>query len=149
MKNIILAATILVAFSTASFAKEKNVDPKLLRDLSVTLKNSTNVHWTDREEYKQASFIFMNKTALAFYKQDNNELIGFGIRYDKVSVPDIITEAMKTKYSDWQVGDVIIFIDTNGNINYFADVQKNNKRLALKITPNGKVSVYAKMPADK
>ena len=148
MKNIILAVTALVALSTASFAKEKDADLKLLRDLSYTLENSTNVNWTDKEEYKQAEFTFRNKTALAFYKQDN-ELIGFGIRYDKTNQPEIVTEAIKNRYSDWQVGDVIIFIDTEGSINYFAEVQKNNKRVALKITPNGKSSMYARMPTSK
>jgi len=149
MKNIILATTLLVAFSTASFAKEKNVDPKLLRELATTLKNSTKVEWTAKDQYRQAAFSFRNQTAIAFYTENDDELIGFGIRYTKKTLPAIITEAMKNKYSDWEVVDAIIFVDAEGNINYFADVQKNNTRLALKIMPNGKLSLYAKMPVIK
>ena len=149
MKNIILAATLLVAFSSAAFAKEKNVDTKLLGDLSATLKNSTQVCWIDKVQYKQGMFRFNDKTACAYYSANDNELIGFGILFDKADLPGVVTDAIKNKYSDWEFVDAMIFIDTNGNVNYFVQVKKDNKYRALKITPNGNLSVYAKVVADK
>ena len=147
MKKIILANVLLVAFSIASFAGEKDVDPKLLSDLSTTFQNSTQVHWTSKAEYIKATFSFNNKTAFAVYGPDDNELIGFGVQFNKTDLPEVISDAIKNKYGDWEVVDAIIFIDTNDNINYFAQVQKNGNGLALKITPNGTVSLYAKMPS--
>jgi hypothetical protein len=149
MKKIILATTLLVAFSVASFADGINIDQKLLKDLSATLKNSTQVSWINKTLYSAAAFNFNNKTALAFYDPSDNELIGFGMQLSKADLPAEISNAVEKKYSDWGIVDALTFIDMNGYINYFVQVQKDNKNLALKITPGGKLSIYAKMNSVK
>jgi hypothetical protein len=148
MKNIILAATLLVALSSATFAKEKNMDPKLYRDLSATLENSRQICWINKPLYKQAMFSFNDQTACAFYSANDNEFIGFGILSETTDLPEIVTNAIKNKYGDWQIVDAMMFIDKDGYINYFAQVKKNNKDLAIKITPNGRLSVYASVPSE-
>ncbi len=145
MKKIILATAVSVAFSIASFAGEKNIDPKLLKDLTTTLRNSMQVHWTSKAEYSKATFSFNDKTAFAFYDQNDNELIGFGIQSDKTDLPQVISDAIKNKYGDWAVVDAMTFIDTQGYINYFVQVEKNNKNFALKVTPAGHVSNCGKI----
>ena|SRR5690348_927677 len=143
MKKIIFATVILVAISITSFAGGKEVDMKLLKDLATTLKSSVQVNWSDRDTYTKATFRFNDKTAYAFYGNEN-ELIGFAVQFAKEDMPDVISNALKSKYADWQVVDAIVFIDPKGYLNYYAQVQKDNKGLALKITPNGDVSKYAK-----
>jgi hypothetical protein len=145
MKNKLLVTTLLVALSITSFAKEKNVDSRLFRDLSSTLKNSPQVQWTIKNQYKQAAFSFRNKTAAAYYNLETNDLIGFRIQLNKTDLPQVISEALKNKYNDWEVVDAITFIDAGGYVNYFAQVHKDNKNFVLKITPNGKLSIYARM----
>ena len=144
MKKIILAASLLIALSSTAFTKDKNFNPGLLKDLSSTFKNSTQVGWINKQEYKQAMFKFQNQTACAFYTQDNNELIGFGILFEKTALPQAVTDAVKNKYANWEFVDAMMFVDTNGSVNYFMQVKNNNKVRALKITPGGNVSVYAK-----
>jgi hypothetical protein len=144
MKNIILA-TLSVAFSIASFAGEKDSDRKLLKDLGTTLNNSIQVHWTSKADYTKATFSFNNKTAFAFYYPNENDLIGFGIQSDKTDLPAAIADAVKNKYGDWAVVDAMTFIDTQGYLNYFVQVEKNKKNLALKITPAGRVSICGKI----
>src|SRR6266542_1354662 len=145
MKKIILATAISVAFSIAAFAGEKDNDPQLLKDLTTTLRSSIQVHWTSKAEYTKATFNFNDKTAFAFYDPNDNELIGFGIQSDKTDLPQVISDAIKNKYGDWAVVDAMTFIDTQGYINYFVQVEKNNKDLALKISPAGHVSTYGKI----
>ena len=149
MKKIILTTGFLAAFGIASFAGGKDVDPKLLNDLNTTLKNSAQVHWTSKAEFNAAEFKFNDKTAFAFYDSDDNELIGFGMPFNKSDLPKDVSDAIEKKYADWEVVDALAFIDTRGYINYFAQVQKDNKALALKIAPNGELSVYAKMQPGK
>jgi opacity protein-like surface antigen len=149
MKKIILATVLLVAISITSFAGEKDVDVKLLNDLTTTLKSSVQVHWTNKDDFSKAAFKFNDKTAYAFYRADNNELIGFAVQFNKEDLPAIVSEAFTSKYSDWELKDAIIFIDHNGYINYYAQVEKDKKGLNLKITPNGTVSVYNKYIARK
>src|SRR3954453_3660372 len=149
MKKIILAATLLVAFSIASFAGGKDADPKLLNDLTTTLKYSRQVEWTNKAAYNAAAFNFNDKTAFAFYDPNDNELIGFGMQFKKEDLPGDVSNAIDKKYGNWKITDAMTFIDMNGYINYFVQVQQNNKSLALKITPSGNLSIYAKMIASK
>jgi len=145
MKNKLLVTTLLVALSLASFAKEKNIDSKLFKDLSSTLKNSPQVHWTTKAQYQEASFSFRNKAAAAYYNVDNNELIGFRIQLNIKDLPQLMTDALKTKYNDWEVADAITFIEPSGFVSYFVQVHKDHKNFILKITPSGKLSVYSRM----
>ena len=146
MKNIILSATLLLALSSATFAGTRNADPSLVKDLSSTLKKSPQVSWENKSKYKQASFSFKNKTASAFYSADENELIGFGIQFKANDLPEDIADIIKNKYKDWNVTDAIMFIDPSGNIDYYAEATKNNKRIVLKINPSGRIGFYANMP---
>jgi len=144
MKNIILAASLLIALGSTAFTKDKNTNIGLLKDLSSTFKKSTEVCWINKQEYKEAMFKFNEQTACALYRQDNNELIGFGILFEKTELPQVVTDAVNNNYAGWEFVDAMMFVDTNGNVNYFMQVKNNNKVRALKITPGGELSIYAK-----
>ena len=145
MKNMILAASLLIALSSTAFTSGKNVNTDLLKDLSSTFKTSTEVCWINKQQYKEAMFRFNNQTACALYKQEDNELIGFGILFEKTELPQVVTDAIKNDYSTWEFVDAMMFVDTDGNVNYFMQVKSNNKVRALKITPGGELSVYSKI----
>lgn len=149
MKKIIFATTMLVSFSIAAFAGGKDVDTKLLSDLTTTLQYSRQVQWTNKAAYNSAAFDFNNKTAFAFYDANDNQLLGFGMLLDKADLPQAVVDAVGNKYGDWKMVDAMTFIDVNGYINYFVQIERNNKSLALKVTPSGNLSIYAKMGADK
>lgn len=145
MKNIILAsATLLFAFTSTYAAKDKKADRQLVKELLSSLKNSKQTQWIEKDQYKQTAFLFNNKAAYAFYST-TNDLIGFGFAINQKDIPEIVTEALNAKYSDWAVMEAMTFIEANGDNNYFVRVKKNNKQLALKITPDGKMKIYAKM----
>jgi hypothetical protein len=143
MKKTFLAMTLLVAFSISSFAGGTDVDMKLLNDLASTLKSSAQINWTNKDTYTKATFNFNDRIASAFYSADNNELIGFAVQFDKQDLPDFVSNVIANKYGDWQLKEAIVFIDPKGYINYYAQVQKGKKALALKVTPNGNLSVYS------
>src|SRR5262245_6503412 len=114
MKKTIFAMALLVALSTAAFAGENNVDKKLLNDLTTSLRSSFEGKWTDRDNYTLYSFKFNGKAAEAYYDQNNNELIGFGMHFTKTDLPQFISDAIKKKYSDWAIADAMVFIDKTG-----------------------------------
>ena len=143
MKTIILATSLLIAVSSTAFTN-KNVNIDLLKDLSSTFKKSTQVCWINKQQYNEAMFKFEDQTACAFYKQDNNELIGFGILLEKAALPQLVTDAINNNYAGWEFVDAMMFVDTDGNVNYFMQVKSSNKVRALKITPGGTLSVYVK-----
>ena len=146
MKKTIIATALFVALGTAAFATEKNVDKKLLNDLTKALKSSTEGNWTGKAEYTQFTFGFNGKAAAAYYDGDHNELIGFGIHFTQTDLPQFILDAVKKKYNEWAVSDAMVFIDESGYVNYFAHVTKDKANIALKITTDGKVNIYSKIP---
>jgi len=146
MKKIISATLLLVALSTASFAGGKE-DRKLFNDLQTALKNSTAVQWSSTSDYNQAKYSFNGKTVSAFYRPEDNSLIGFSLHIVGNDLPQDIVNAIQKKYSDWKIVDAIYFIDENANGNYFAQVQKGKSKLALKVFANGRVSIFRTMPS--
>jgi len=147
MKKTIFATALLVALSAAAFAGEKNIDKKLLNDLTVALKDSRIGEWTDKADYTQFTFNFNGKAAAAYY-DENNELLGFGIHFTQADLPQFITDAVKKKYNDWAIADAMVFINEDGYVNYFAHVKKDKANIALNITTAGEVSIYSKMLKD-
>ena len=145
MKKIILATT-LVAFSIFAFAGGKDADKKLLNNLQAAMKASTSVTWTQTENYSKGTFTFNDQTVSAYLDPETNVLIGFVIHLAGTSFPQEAVNAIQKKYADWKITDAIYFIDDNANGNYFAQVEKGNNKLALKVTASGNVSIFKRMP---
>ena len=145
---MLLATLSLVALSLASFAGGNKVDKKLLNDLAMTLKNSTQVVHSSTVDYTKATFSFNGKTTSVYYDQIDGELIGFTIRITESELPQAALETMKKKYSDWTLVDAIMFIDKDANVNFFTQVKKDETNLALRLSLNGHVSIYNRMPAE-
>ncbi len=145
MKKIILAITLLVALSTASFASGNKADKKLLNDLTTTLKSSSNVQWYSTADYNRATFSFNGKPVFAFYYPDEDKLLGFSIHLTQSELPKEVLDAISKKYSAWSIVDAMLFINEFGRINYFAQVKRNKINLALQVI-NGHAFIYSKMP---
>ena len=145
MKKI-FAALLLVALSIASFAGGNKADKKLLSDLTMAFKNSTQVVHSSAADYTKTTFSFNGKTTSVYYDQVNNELIGFSIRITESELPQAALETMKKKYSDWTMVDAIMFIDKDANVNYYTQLKKDKKNIAVRLSLNGHASFYRPMP---
>jgi hypothetical protein len=145
MKKIILAVAFLFALAVSSFGKD--VDNKLLKDLTAAFKNSPNVQWSEIDNYLKAAFSFNGKEAYAFYTPDKVELIGFCIIVDKEDLNPLSVNAIKEKYPDWGIVEAIMIIDAKAHSEYFYHVKKKNKDVAfkVKINKNGKPNIYDKI----
>jgi len=146
MKKILLAATILVAITTSAFADGKKSNAKLLNDLSTALKSVNESSWKTTDAYKKTTFSFNGKSTSAYVNTETGDLIGFGIAISADALPEGTMENISKKFQGWQVTNSIMFIDASGNTDYYVQVAKNSKSLALKVYTNGKVGIYAQMP---
>ena len=148
MKKLIFGTLLLVTLSIASFAGGNKADKKLLSDLARTLKNSTQVIHPSTADYAQATFNFNGKATSVFYDQVDGELIGFRIPITESELPQAALETMKKKYGDWTLVDAIMFIDKDANVNYYTQVKKDKKNIALQLSLNGHVSFYRRMLSE-
>jgi len=146
MKKILLAATLIVAITSAAFADVKKADAKFLSDLKASLKGVNESAWKTTEFYKKTSFSLNGKTVNAFLDADDGDLVGFSISINETSLPEGAKEDIAKKFEGWQVTNAIMFIEPDGKIRYFAQVNKGNKGLALSISQKGKANIYARMP---
>ncbi len=145
MKKIILATTLLVALSTASFADGKDV--KLLGDLKTAFENASHLRWTTTDDYRKTSFVFNDQQVNVFLNPDNSDLIGFSRHFPVNDLPQSALDRIEKKYKGWTVVETIIFIFADGRINYYAKVNKGKNNIALEISQKGSVNYFAKMPS--
>jgi hypothetical protein len=106
--------------------------------------------WTKKDPYDEISKLFMfnmfKRERISNY-YNNGSLLGFSCRYTKIDLPVEMLNTIKKKYGDCVITDVIIFMDINGNAQYYASIKKNKKYIALKISAAGKLSVLKKIMA--
>jgi hypothetical protein len=143
MKKIILATALLVALSVSSFAKD--VDNKLLTDLTTALRIAPHVQWVTTDSYRRAAFNFNGKNTYAYFKLDDEELIGFSIHLTEGDLPKASLHTIQEKYPDWKIVETILFIDGSAEANYFARIRKGNKDIAVKIATEWKIDIFNNM----
>jgi len=146
MKKILLAATLIVAITSAAFADGKKADAKFLTDLKASLKSVNESAWQTTAFYKKTSFSVNGKNVNAYLDAEDGSLVGFAIPVDVASLPGGATEDIAKKFEGWQITNAIMFIEPDGKIRYFAQVNKGNKGLALSVSQKGKANIYARMP---
>ncbi|HEX5152227.1 MAG TPA: hypothetical protein VFW07_12320 [Parafilimonas sp.] len=146
MKRILLAATLIVAITSAAFADGKKADAKFLSHLKASLKGVNESSWKTTEFYKKTSFSVNGKTVNAYLDADDGSLVGFAIAINAASLPDGATADIAKKFEGWRVTNAIMFIEPDGKIKYFAQVNKGKNNLALSVSQKGKANIYARMP---
>ena len=142
MKTLILTAALMAA-NILSFASVKSADESLAKQLRKAYYNNKSLVWTEKEQYSQATFQF-NSKAVSVFKGESNELIGFSLEMKTTDLPAEALQRIATKFSQWNVIDAITFIDSYGNMSYYATAVRNNHKLILRVTLSGKVGIFAK-----
>jgi len=107
--------------------------------------------WTKKDPYDEISRLFMfnmfkGERISNYY--DNSNFIGFSCRFKENDLPAELVNKIKKRYYDCVITDVIIFMDINGNTQYYASIKKNKKYIALKISSRGKLSTLKKISVD-
>ena len=143
MKKILFATILLVVFISGAFADGKKSNAQMLNDLKTALKTVNESAWVTTSSYKKASFKFNGKSSSAFVNLETNELVGFSISIDENALPAGTKENVAKKFQDWKMLNPIMFITSDGRVDYYVQVIKNGKGLALSVSPKGKVSIYS------
>lgn len=146
MKRILFATIMLVAFTSGAFADGKKSNAQMLNDLKTALKTVNESSWLTTNSYKKASFTFNGKSSSAFVNLETDELIGFSIAIEENSLPEGTKENVEKKFHDWKMINPIMFLTTDGRVDYYVQVIKNGKSLALRVSAKGNVSIYSQIP---
>jgi hypothetical protein len=144
MKKLILASIAMVALTIASMAGTNDALLKNLKNAANSIKSAAV--WSTTGNFKSASFSFSGKQVKVFYDAEGEDLIGFSVKIGLDELPAGTADNVQKKFNGWTITDKIMFIDDNGNSNYYVQVTKGDHNLALNVTENGKVHIYSQMP---
>jgi len=144
-KNVISFSTLRI-FDAAAVTIFDTAALNLFKGL---LKNPDYGEWTRKEPYDEISSLFrfnMFKGERITNYYNKSSLIGFSCRFKENDLPADVLNRIKKRYTDCVITDVIIFMDINGNTQYYASIKNNKRYIALKISSGGKLSALKKIP---
>jgi len=167
MKKIIFIMGFMAMYITTVYA-QKNVmnfstlklfdaaavtifDTAVSKLFEVLLSDQGYTAWANKDPYNEISRLFMfnmfkGERISNYY--DKSNFIGFSCKFKENDLPAELVNKIKKRYYDCVITDVIIFMDINGNTQYYASIKKNKKYIALKISSRGKLSTLKKIPVD-
>jgi hypothetical protein len=165
MKKIIFTIGFMVVYITIAHAQKNVMNLSTLKIFDVAavtifdtaasnlfkvlLSNPGYGEWARKDPYDEISSLFMfsmfkGERISNYY--DKNSFIGFSCRFKENDLRGEVLNRIKKRYSDCVITDVIIFMDINGNTQYYASIKNNKKYIALKISSGGKISELKKIP---
>jgi hypothetical protein len=151
--------------TTSGFRKHAKKNLKKLTGTNVSVQskaqfyvqfgNVQNVQWERQDYFDMARFVKDGKQMKAYFDNDG-ELVGTSIQTDMKALPAKAQLEIAKKYGDYSVGDVILYDDNNEQIsdiilfgtqmesadNYFVELKKDNKRVIVEVTPEGRVDLF-------
>ncbi len=111
--------------------------------------------WTRSSYFDEVSFVKNGKPFTAFYDEDT-KLVGTSSPSSVTALPAKAQQKIKKYYKGYSIRNVIFFDDNEQNEtdmvlydqqfddadNYFAELQKGNKKIILQVSPGGDVSYF-------
>lgn len=130
MKKILFALTIAAAlFSSSAYASEPFVSSVIMKSFQQEFPGATNVKWDSYDEFTVATFTLLNETHYAYFNSDGTlRVIADVLRIDQL--PESLVKQLSGKYSDYKLLGIYL-MDENGSENYFAELQKEGKKVIL------------------
>ncbi len=131
MKKIILALAITIS-TVSAFAREKEIDPKVLESFKTEFSAAKDVAWSAGSNFYKAEFIFNSQYVTAFYGLDG-ELIGLSRFITSVDLPLGLQTSLKKNYNDYWVSDLFEMTKKNSTA-YYITLENADTQLVLKAT---------------
>jgi len=144
MKKITIAIALIIGAIATSFAEKSSTDAEALNIFKVLMNNAHTTVWQKKNSYIEKSFLYKGQEISAYTR--SGRLIGLSCRLvDANELPKEILNEIKKKYSNYQIADVLIFLNSDGNACYYAGLKNNDLYTALKISAMCKLHVIKKM----
>lgn len=120
--------------------------------------NVPDVQW-ERTEYFDVATFTKDGQKIKAYFDINGEFVGTVTEKTFDDIPAKAKDYIKKKYPDYTIGDVILYTDNpksesdmllfgtemESATNYFVELRKDNKRIILKVSPEGDVSFFKEL----
>jgi len=144
MKKAIVALFVLLTIfaTTAVAGEDPTIDPKILSAFQKEFSFAQNVTWQKRGELMQVNFSLYDHGFVAWYNA-NAELVSTARNILYMQLPLSVIKILQHDYPDGSFLNVVEITSDNETF-YQIWVEVRNKKLLLKATPYGTISVIKK-----
>lgn len=138
--TIIFAVLVLVVSSTAFANTGDKVNKVVQTAFEQNFSGAINVNWESTEDFYFASFELNKKKVTAAYNQ-LGELVGISRKLQLSEIPLNVSQALKSKFSDYTILGSVTEMLYEGQTFYYATADGVSKILKLKCFSDGQIDI--------
>lgn len=142
MKKMIVMLALAVS-TLSAFAREEEVDPKVLNAFKTEFNTAKEVEWTISTDYYRATFVYNSKHVFAYYNLDG-ELLGLTRYIGSYDLPINLQASLKKNYEGYWISDLFEMAKNDGTA-YYITLETADSKLVLRSTDSSNWNVYTKM----
>jgi hypothetical protein len=126
MKKYIVVVLLLLGFTATGIAQFRKIPADVTDAFRKKFPNAENVSWKDKLSAFQASFVMDEEEYMASFSSS-----GDWLETDRKSsfddLPDNVVDGFqKSKYAEWETGDVYVIEKKDEDLTYRIFVKKNS-----------------------
>lgn len=133
---------VLAVFTLPVFAREAEVNPKVLTAFNNDFKSASEVKWTIEADYSVATFTYNEKHVFAYY-DNNGELLGLTRFVALSDLPLMLQANLKNQYSKYWISELFEVANNDGTA-YYATIENADTKIVLKATDGKTWTSYKK-----
>ncbi|MGB4775262.1 MAG: hypothetical protein WBP45_08820 [Daejeonella sp.] len=146
MKKLLIATGLALTTALSSFAAPlgpTGIDASILSSFSGKFLSAENVQWVQRPDYTEAKFTWQNQLMQAFYSTEG-EIIAVSRKIKYENLPLTALMAIEERYAGYTNDETIEMNSTEDGLRYYVSIKNQSKKIILKITPQGELSIFKK-----
>lgn len=141
----ILAVLIACLAKISAQAEKNNV---LLGIFRISVSETGETTWEENFTFKKTLIQYNNCNITAYYTE-SHVLVGFSKRIDSNAIPEPMKILLHHNFKNCSVCDAIVFINSEGDINYYIGLHHAKKYVAIKLISTCKVESIKKIHINK
>ena len=141
MKKALLAITLSFGILSGALANDDSINAHLANTLSLLFKTGDKKHLLNANAYYQKTIVYNGMAVLAF-KSNNSDWVGFFKRLSTTDLPQKAQLDIARNFHGSRIHQVSMYINTDGDISYFAELSGSKKSFFLKIEADGTVKRF-------
>ncbi|QEC66584.1 hypothetical protein FRZ67_04460 [Panacibacter ginsenosidivorans] len=140
---ILLIMSIIAGCLVVSYSRANN-DTLIQEPFTIKTTAPGEVLWALNQSYKHTQLQYKGSKVEAYYS-DTENLIGFGKTLAAIDLPATIIKKIRRRFNECNITSVMLFINTKGNIYYYAGVMQGKALMAVKISSKCRLNVLQKL----
>jgi len=139
MKMFTFIIVLLAGCLAVSYARA-NTDSLKQEPFIIKTTAAGEALWALRQSYQHTQLQYKGSKMEAYYCKPEN-LVGFGKTLTVLDLPKQVVKKINHRFQNFNIVNVMLFINANGKIYYYAGLENRNELIDVKISEKCSLSV--------